>query len=80
MSQIATLSEPDKYELKQALKKQKQAIKDKKRDTHLENLDILLSRIPSFSQYQPMEIKHRSVVNHLSENMFLISYFIFNLI
>ena len=51
MPQIAILSEPDKYELEQVLKRQKQVIKDKKRDTHLENLDILFFRISSFSQY-----------------------------
>ena len=80
MPQIPTLLAPDKYELNQTLKKQKQAIKDKKRDTHLENLDNLLSRISSLSQYQSMKIKHRSTVSYLSEDMFFISYSIFNLI
>ena len=49
MSQIAILSKPNKYELKQVLKRQKQAIKNKKRNTHFKNLDILLSRISLFS-------------------------------
>ena len=80
MSQIAIISAPDKYELNQALKNQKKAVKDKKRDTHLKNLDNLLSRISSFSQYQSMEIKDRAAVTHLSKNIFFISNIVFDFI
>ena len=48
MSQISILSMSDKYELNQILKNQKKTVKDKKRDTHLENLGNLLFRILSF--------------------------------
>ena len=80
MSQIVIISAFNKYELDQILKNQKKAVKDKKRDIHLENLDNLLSRISSLSQYQSMKIKNRALISHLSENIFLTLYSIFNLI
>ena len=80
MPQIATIPAPDKYKLNQAMKKQKKATKNKKRDTHLENLDNLLSRIPPLSQYQPIKIKDRAAISHFFENMFFILYIVFNLI
>lgn len=80
MPQIPTLPVPDKYELDQALKNQKKAAKDKKRDTHLGNLGNLLSRIPPLPQYQPMEIEDRAAVSHLPEDIFLTPYTVFSLI
>ena len=80
MPQITIISASDKYELNQILKNQKKAIKDKKRDTHLENLDNLLFRILPLSQYQSMKIKDRAIINYFLKDMFLISYIVFNLI
>ena len=80
MIKIVILFIFDKDELNNVLKKQKKVFKDKERYAYFEKMNNLLFRILLFSKYQLMKIEYRAFVNHFFENIFFISYSIFDLI
>lgn len=80
MARVATLPAPDIDELDRATKKQKREAQTKARKEKLEKRDILLQSIPPLPKYQPIIIKYRPAVSHLSSNIFFTPHAIFSLI